>query len=84
MNVFLGMWIVLLSRGIMGRVDWDTYFMEMAYLVSKRSTCIRRHHGSVLVRDNRILATGYNGSASGYKHCSETGCILEKLNIPSG
>ena len=58
--------------------------MEIAYLTSKRSTCIRRQHGSVIVKDNRILTTGYNGSASGFKHCTETGCIREKLNIPSG
>ena len=66
------------------RISWNQYFMEIAYLTSKRSTCIRRQHGSVIVKDNRILTTGYNGSASGFKHCTETGCIREKLNIPSG
>jgi len=66
------------------RISWNRYFMEMAHLVSKRSTCIRRQHGSVLVRDNRILTTGYNGSVAGARHCTNSGCVREELNIPSG
>lgn len=66
------------------RPDWDTYFMEIAELVSKRSTCLRRKVGAVLVKEKRILATGYNGAPSGLSHCEEVGCIREKLNIPSG
>ncbi|MDD5428437.1 MAG: cytidine/deoxycytidylate deaminase family protein [Candidatus Omnitrophica bacterium] len=66
------------------RPSWDEYFLSIADLVSKRSTCLRRRVGAVLVRDKRILATGYNGAPSGVKHCAETGCIREKLKIPSG
>lgn len=58
--------------------------MEMAHLVSKRSTCLRRRVGAVLVREKRILATGYNGAPSGLKHCIEIGCMRQKLKIPSG
>jgi len=67
-----------------GRPSWDEYFMEMARLVARRSTCLRNKVGAVLVKDNRILATGYNGAPKGLPHCSETGCLREKLRIPSG
>lgn len=66
------------------RPSWDEYFLSIANLVSKRSTCLRRSVGAVLVKDKRILATGYNGAPSGIRHCSVTGCIREKLKIPSG
>lgn len=66
------------------RPDWDDYFIEIAMLVSKRSTCMRRKVGAVLVKDKRILATGYNGAPSGIQHCEITGCLREKLNVPSG
>ena len=66
------------------RPSWDEYFTEMASLVSKRSTCLRRYVGAVLVKDKRILATGYNGAPSGLKHCVEVGCLRKKLHIPSG
>lgn len=66
------------------RPDWDTYFLTIAREVSTRSTCLRRKVGAVLVRDKRILATGYNGAPHGMRHCSEIGCLREKLNIPSG
>lgn len=66
------------------RPSWDEYFLEMAGLVSKRATCLRRRVGAVLVKDKRILATGYNGAPSGMRHCLEVGCLREKLNIPSG
>lgn len=69
----------------MTRLDWNTYFMEIAELASHRSTCLRRKVGAIAVRNNRILAVGYNGSPSGTKHCSELGgCIRQQLNIPSG
>lgn len=58
--------------------------MELCLLVSRRSTCLRRSVGSVLVKDKRILATGYNGAPSGLAHCLDVGCLREKLNIPSG
>lgn len=66
------------------RPTWDEYFLGIADLVSKRSTCLRRNVGAVLVKDKRLLATGYNGAPSGIKHCAEAGCIREKLKIPSG
>lgn len=66
------------------RPSWDEYFLGIAELISKRSTCLRRSVGAVLVKDKRILATGYNGAPSGIIHCSERGCIREKLHIPSG
>ena len=66
------------------RPTWDEYFLDIADLVSKRSTCLRRRVGAVLVRDKRILATGYNGAPSRITHCSVTGCLREKLKIPSG
>jgi dCMP deaminase len=66
------------------RPSWDEYFLEVARLVSKRSTCLRRSVGAVLVKEKKILATGYNGAPSGLKHCLDIGCIREKLKIPSG
>jgi dCMP deaminase len=66
------------------RPSWDEYFMDIVGLVSKRSTCLRRKVGAVLVRDKRILATGYNGPPTGVRHCTEVGCLRDKLNIPSG
>jgi len=66
------------------RPSWETYFMDIARLVAKRSTCLRRAVGAIIVKDKRILATGYNGAPSGIKHCIETGCLREELNIPSG
>jgi len=66
------------------RPGWDEYFMEVTEVVSKRSTCLRRKVGAIIVRDKRILATGYNGAPSGLLHCRETGCLRTKLGIPSG
>jgi len=66
------------------RPDWDEYFMNIAYLVATRSTCLRRKVGAVLVKDKRILATGYNGAPSGITHCAVSGCLREQLNVPSG
>ena len=68
----------------MARKSWDEYFMSIAELVAKRSTCLRRHVGAVIVKDKRILATGYNGAPSGTAHCEDVGCLREKLNIPAG
>jgi dCMP deaminase len=58
--------------------------MEIARLVSSRSTCLRRRVGALLVSGKRILATGYNGAPSGMAHCLEVGCLREELQIPSG
>ncbi|AOY75573.1 deoxycytidylate deaminase [Clostridium formicaceticum] len=66
------------------RPSWDEYYMEMAEVAKKRSTCNRRQVGAVIVKDQRMLASGYNGAPSGLPHCSETGCIREKLKVPSG
>lgn len=66
------------------RVSWDEYFLEIARLVSSRSTCMRRKVGAVLVKDKHIISTGYNGAPSGLTHCETIGCMREKNNIPSG
>jgi len=64
------------------RPSWDDYFLEMAHVIAKRSTCLRRRVGALLVREKRILATGYNGAPSGVPHCEEVGC--RRAGIPSG
>lgn len=66
------------------RPDWQTYFFQIARLVATRSTCLRRQVGAVIVKDNRILSTGYNGAPVGITHCLERGCIRAERNIPSG
>lgn len=62
---------------MVNRVSWDQYFMEIAEKVSSRSTCDRAHVGAVLVRDKQIVATGYNGSPPGHKHCDDHGHLME-------
>lgn len=66
------------------RPSWDEYFMNIAGIVSSRSTCLRRQIGAIIVRDKKILSTGYNGAASKIRHCLDIGCLREKLSIPSG
>jgi len=66
------------------RPDWDSYFMEIAKIVSKRSTCIRRNVGALIVKDKRILSTGYNGAPINLKHCMDRGCLRQTLNVASG
>jgi dCMP deaminase len=68
----------------MERPTWEEYFMEITRLVSSRSTCRRRRVGAVLVKDKRILASGYNGAPSGLPHCLDVGCLRELNRIPSG
>ena len=68
----------------MKRPTWDEYFMEIATVVAKRSTCLRRSVGAVIVKNKQILATGYNGTPMGLPHCEITGCMREKLKVPSG
>ncbi len=68
----------------MDRPDWNEYFMRMAELAAERSTCVRRKVGAVLVKDRRVLATGYNGAPKKLPHCEETGCLREKMNVTSG
>jgi dCMP deaminase len=58
------------------RPDWLEYFITMARLAARRSSCPRRRVGAVLVRDNRVIATGYNGAVRGAPHCTEAGCLI--------
>ncbi|MCP4578328.1 MAG: cytidine deaminase [Deltaproteobacteria bacterium] len=66
------------------RPSWNQYFASIARMVATRSTCLRRHVGAVLVKEKRILSTGYNGAPAGLKHCIEVGCLREEASIPSG
>jgi dCMP deaminase len=69
---------------VQARPSWDEYFFEIARIVAKRSTCLRRQVGAILVKDKRILATGYNGAPSNVSHCTDVGCIRESRKVPSG
>lgn len=60
------------------RPDWDDYFMTMAYMVAERSTCDRISAGAVLVRDNRVIATGYNGAPADMEHCDDVGHLMRE------
>lgn len=66
------------------RPAWDDYFMEIAHMVATRSTCLRRAVGAVIIKDKRILTTGYNGAPSGLAHCAEVGCLRDQQQVPSG
>lgn len=66
------------------RPDWDTYFMDIAHVVKTRSNCTRRHVAAVIVRDKRIISTGYNGTPRGTRNCDEGGCPRCASNAPSG
>ncbi|MFC1967890.1 cytidine/deoxycytidylate deaminase family protein [Chloroflexota bacterium] len=68
----------------MTRPSSDEYFLKIASVIAERSTCRRHHVGAVAVKNNHILATGYNGAASGLKDCLELGCLRDEMNIPSG
>jgi dCMP deaminase len=72
------------AAGTHQRPSWDQYFMEITALVASRSTCLRRRVGAVIVKDKRILATGYNGAPAGLAHCAETGCLRQRLGVASG
>lgn len=64
------------------RSSFDRYVMDICKITATRSTCLHRHQGTVIVKDKRIIATGYNGSAPGQPHCSEVGtCAKEKLGM---
>jgi dCMP deaminase len=69
---------------IMPRPSWDQYFIDITHLVATRTTCLRRQVGALLVKDKNILATGYNGTPSGIRHCEEVGCLRDQLKVPSG
>lgn len=72
------------SASANSRPSWDEYFMSIAYQVGERSTCLRRHVGAIIVKDKRLLATGYNGVPAGVEHCTTRGCLRDQLGIPSG
>jgi dCMP deaminase len=58
--------------------------MDITRLVARRSTCLRRQVGAIIVKDRKILATGYNGAPSRLEHCFDTGCLREQMSVPSG
>lgn len=66
------------------RPSWDEYFSQLARMVASRSTCIRRKVGALLVKEERIIATGYNGAPQGIPHCLDVGCLRQERDIPSG
>ena len=68
----------------MSRPSWDEYFLSIAKEVSRRSTCMRRQVGAILVKDKRILTTGYNGAPRGLQHCEVSGCLRERLRLSPG
>jgi len=65
------------------RKDWDTYFMDIAFMVSTRSRCPRRHVGTVLVQGKKLLGTAYNGAPMGVQDCSEAGCMIVEEYEPA-
>ena len=70
---------------MLNRPDWDTYFMEITHIVASRSSCLRRQVGAILVKDRRIITTGYNGAPAGMAHCGDLGgCLRMKMGFPSG
>ena len=69
----------------MDRVSKINYYLDIAETVSERSTCLRKHYGAIIVKDDAIVSTGYNGAPRGRKNCSDLGyCMRDKLNIPRG
>lgn len=70
--------------GIDKRLGWNEYFMSVAHLISRRATCSRAHIGAVIVRENNILSTGYNGAPSGLPHCNESNCLIYQSKHPDG
>ena len=66
------------------RYSWDEYFLKVTFLISERSTCLRRNVGAIAVKDRRIIATGYNGACRGLDDCLKLGCLREEKGIESG
>ncbi len=66
------------------RPSWDEYFGSIVNQVATRSTCLRRRVGAVIVKEKRILSTGYNGAPSGIRHCVDVGCLREESGVASG
>jgi len=75
---------VIIKESKNERESWDEYFKRLAKVIAERSTCVHRKVGALIVKDKRILATGYNQPPSGFPHCDEIGCIRDDLSIPSG
>lgn len=73
-----------MSEPVHKRPDWDEYFMEIARVVALRSNCLRRHVAAVIVKDKRIISTGYNGTPRGIRNCDEGGCPRCASHAPSG
>ncbi|MGE5893721.1 MAG: deoxycytidylate deaminase [bacterium] len=73
------------GKEVVKRPSWDEYFIEIAKVVSSRSTCLRRRYGAVIVKDNVIISTGYNGAPRGSVNCIDIGtCRRKELNVPAG
>ena len=72
------------GKPVKARPSWEEYFFKITLEVASRSTCLRRQTGAIVIRDKRILSTGYNGAPSGLMHCSEAGCLREDKKIASG
>ena len=69
----------------MKRIDKNNYYLDIAESALERSTCLRRKWGAVIVKDDEIISTGYNGAPRGRKNCNDIGtCIREELNVPRG
>lgn len=68
----------------MSRPGWDNYFIKITQDVSERATCVKRKVGAIVVKENLILATGYNGAPKGFAHCTEETCLRKKHRVPSG
>ena len=73
-----------MANSVDQRPDWDTYFMDIAHVVARRSNCIRRHVAALIVSERRIIATGYNGTPRGIRNCFEGGCTRCASDTPSG
>lgn len=73
-----------MKSDVNNRPSWEDYFMDITCLVAKRATCTRRAVGAIIVKDRRVLATGYNGAPSHVRHCAEVGCLREQMQVPSG
>ena len=69
----------------MGRIDKENYYLDIAETVLERSTCARKHYGAIIVHNDEIIATGYNGAPRGRINCTDLGyCLRQRLGIPSG
>ena len=66
------------------RPSWIEYFMQITRDVSERAICVKRKVGAIIVKDNHILSTGYNGAPKGFSHCTENTCIRKQMEVPSG